>query len=82
MWRRVGDPSHAQVHVGDNGQMNELSIVMMEAYKKKQQRRKYTRSTRNMGIDNVQEFEPIYFFFSMKDGGIRRIYITLGYILI
>ena len=40
------DPGHAQVHVGDNSRLNESSTVMAEAYKKNQQSRKHTRSTR------------------------------------
>ena len=65
------DLGHSQVHAGDNSQLNESSCVVAEAYKKEQQRRKHTRSTRNIHIDNMQEFEPIYYLFSMKDGGIR-----------
>ena len=54
------------MHVGDNSQLNELSNVMVEAYKKNQQSRKHTRSTRNICTYNMQEFEPIYYFYSMK----------------
>ena len=59
------------VHIGDNSQLNELSTVMAEEYKKNQQSKKYTRWTRSMRTDNMQEFEPIYYFFSMKDGGVK-----------
>ena len=31
----TSNPGHAQVHAGDNSQLNESSIVMAEAYKKK-----------------------------------------------
>ena len=77
----------AKVHAEDNSRLNESSTVMAEAYKKNQQSRKCTRSTRNIHIDNMQEFEPIYYFCSMKDGGIiflliRKMYITVMYILI
>ena len=67
----VDDPGHAQVHAGDNSRMNESRFVMAEAYKKNQQGRKHTRSIRNIHTNNMQEFEPIYYFCSMKDGGIR-----------
>ena len=66
----VYDLGHAQVNNGDNSQFNELSAIMEEAYKKNHQRRKYTRSTRSMHADNMQEFEPIYYSFTMKYGGI------------
>ena len=60
---------------------------MAEAYKKNQENKKHIRSTRNIHTYNMQEFEPIYYFFSMKDGGIRfllirKMYITLMYMLI
>ena len=75
------------MHAGDNSRLNESSTVMEEVDKKNQQSRKYTRSIRSILIDNMQEFEPIYYFFSMKDGGIRilliiKMYITLVYMLI
>ena len=64
----LNDPGHAQVHIGDNSRLNELSTVMVEDYKKSHQSRKHTRSTRNIHTYNMQEFEPIYYFFYMKDG--------------
>ena len=54
------------------------TVVMAKAYKEKQQSRKHTRSTRNIHTDNMQEIEPIYYFFSMKYGGVRiRYYISV-----
>ena len=76
------DPGHAQVHDGDKSQLNELSVVIVEAYKKNKKSKKYTGSTESMRANNMQEFEPIYYFFSMKDGGIIMLYITLVYMLI
>ena len=75
------------MHAGENSQLNELSTILEEAYKKNQQSKKYTRSTRSMCIDSMQEFEPIYYFFSMKYGGIKillvkRMYIRLVYMVI
>ena len=64
-------PGRAQVHAGDNNQLNESSSVMAEAYKKEQQSMKHTKLTWIIHTDNMQEFELIYYFCSMKDGGIR-----------
>ena len=67
----MNDPGRAQDHARDNSRLNESSPVMEESYKKNQQSRKHTRSKRNIHIDNMKEFKPIYYFCSMKDGGIR-----------
>ena len=54
LWTRscsdTNDPGCAQVHAGDNSRLNESSSVMVEAYKKNQQSRKHTRSTRIIHI--------------------------------
>ena len=64
------DPVHAEVHARDNSRLNESSFVMAKAYKKEQHNKKHTRSTRNIHIDNMKEFKLIYYFYSMKNGGI------------
>ena len=66
----VSDPGCSQLCARDNSRINESSSVMVEAYKENQKSRKHTRSTRNIHIDSMQEFKPIYYFCSMKDGGI------------
>ena len=34
---------------------------------------KHTKSIRNIHTDNMQEFEPIYYFCSIKDGGMMMV---------
>ena len=74
------DLVHSQVHAGNNSRLNEPISVMAKENKKNEKIRKHTRSTRNIHRDNMQEFEPIYYFCSMKDGELddnqKDVYIT------
>ena len=75
----TNDPVRAQVHDGDNSWLNESSTIIAEAYKKNQQSRKYTRSTRSMRIDNMQEFNLILLLLLLYEGWL---FVTLMYMFI